>query len=49
MSNNVKEHNIADLAIVYSGATPSTIYKQLKSGQIEYVANLMEAKISSGW
>ena len=36
MSNNVKEHNIADLAIVYSGATPSTIYKQLKSGQIEY-------------
>ena len=46
MSNNIKEHNIADLAIVYSGATPSTIYKQLKSGQIEYVANLMEAKIA---
>ena len=46
MSNNIKEHNISDLAIVYSGATPSTIYKQLKSGQIEYVANLMEAKIA---
>ncbi len=46
MSNNIKEHNIADLAIVYSGATPSTIYKQLKSGQIEYVANLMEAKVA---
>ncbi len=46
MSNNIKEHNIADLAIMHSGATPSTLYKQLKSGQIEYVANLMEAKVA---
>ena len=46
MSNNTKEHNIADLAIMHAGATPSTLYKQLKSGQIEYVANLMEAKIA---
>ena len=30
MSNNTKEHNISDLAIVYSGAVPSTLYKQLK-------------------
>ena len=46
MSNNTKEHNISDLAIVYSGAVPSTLYKQLKYSQIEYVANLMEAKIA---
>ena len=46
MSNNTKEHNISDLAIVYSGAIPSTLYKQLKYSQIEYVANLMEAKIA---
>ncbi len=46
MSNNTKEHNIADLAIVYSGAVPSTLYKQLKYSQIVYVANLMEAKIA---
>ena len=46
MSNNIKEHNIADLGIVYAGATPSTLYKQLKFSQIEYVANLMEAKIA---
>ena len=46
MSNNTKEHNIADLGIVYSGATPSTLYKQLKYSQIEYVANLMEAKVA---
>lgn len=46
MSNNTKEHNIADLGIVYAGATPSTLYKQLKFSQIEYVANLMEAKIA---
>ena len=46
MSNNTKEHNIADLGIVYCGATPSTLYKQLKSSQIEYVANLMEAKVA---
>ena len=46
MSTNTKEHNIADLAIMHAGATPSTLYKQLKSGQIEYVANLMEAKIA---
>ena len=31
---------------MHSGATPSTLYKQLKSGQIEYVANLMEAKVA---
>ena len=46
MSNNTKEHNIADLGIVYTGATPSTLYKQLKFSQIEYVANLMEAKVA---
>jgi len=46
MSNNTKEHNIADLGIVYTGATPSTLYKQLKYSQIEYVANLMEAKVA---
>ena len=46
MSNNTKEHNISDLGIVYCGATPSTLYKQLKSEQIEYVANLMEAKVA---
>ena len=46
MSNNTKEHNISDLGIVYCGATPSTLYKQLKSSQIEYVANLMEAKVA---
>ena len=46
MSNNTKEHNISDLAIMHCGATPSTLYKQLKSGQIEYVANLMEAKVA---
>jgi long-chain acyl-CoA synthetase len=46
MSNNTKEHNIADLGIVYTGATPSTLYKQLKYTQIEYVANLMEAKVA---
>ena len=46
MSNNTKEHNISDLAIVYCGAVPSTLYKQLKYSQIEYVANLMEAKIA---
>ena len=46
MSNNTKEHNISDLAIVYSGAVPSTLYKQLKYSQIVYVANLMEAKIA---
>ena len=46
MSNNTKEHNIADLAIMHAGATPSTLDKQLKFGQIEYVANLMEAKIA---
>src|SRR5210317_1926138 len=46
MSNNTKEHNIADLAIMHAGATPSTLYKQLKFGQIEYVANLMEEKIA---
>ena len=31
---------------MYSGAVPSTLYKQLKYSQIEYVANLMEAKIA---
>ena len=46
MSNNTKEHNIAYLGIVYTGATPSTLYKQLKYSQIEYVANLMEAKVA---
>ena len=46
MSNNTKEHNISDLGIVYTGATPSTLYKQLKYSQIEYVANLMEAKVA---
>jgi long-chain acyl-CoA synthetase len=46
MSNNTKEHNISDLGIVYTGATPSTLYKQLKFSQIEYVANLMEAKVA---
>ena len=40
------DHIIADLGIVYCGATPSTLYKQLKSSQIEYVANLMEAKVA---
>ena len=29
-----------------TGGTPSTIYKQLKSGQIEYIANLLDAKIA---
>ena len=46
MSNNTKEHNISDLGIVYCGATPSTLYKQLKYNQVEYVANLMEAKVA---
>ena len=46
MSNNTKEHNISDLGIVYCGATPSTLYKQLKYNQIEYVANLMQAKVA---
>ena len=46
MSNNTKEHNISDLGIVYCGATPSTLYKQLKFEQVEYVANLMEAKVA---
>ena len=46
MSNNTKEHNISDLGIVYTGATPSTLYKQLKYSKIEYVANLMEAKVA---
>mgnify|MGYP001269617033 CR=1 FL=1 len=46
MSNNCLEHNLADLAILHTGAVPSTLYRQLKSGQIEYVANLMEAKVA---
>jgi len=46
MSNNCIEHNIADLAILHTGAVPSTLYRQLKSGQIEYVADLMEAKVA---
>ena len=46
MSNNTKDHNIADLGIVYCGATPSTLYKQLKFNQIEYVSNLMDAKVA---
>ena len=46
MSNNCIEHNIADLAILHTGAVPSTLYRQLKSGQIEYVAELMEAKVA---
>ncbi len=46
MSSNCLEHNIADLAILHTGAVPSTLYRQLKSGQIEYVADLMEAKVA---
>jgi len=46
MSNNCIEHNIADLGILHTGAVPSTLYRQLKSGQIEYVADLMEAKVA---
>ena len=46
MSNNCLQHNVADLAILHTGAVPSTLYRQLKSGQVEYVANLMEAKIA---
>ena len=46
VSDNTKEHFISDLAIMHAGGTPSTIYKQLKSGQIEYIANLLDAKIA---
>ena len=45
VANNVKEHFICDLGIMHAGAVPSTIYKQLKSGQIEYISNLLEAKV----
>ena len=31
---------------MHAGAVPSTIYKQLKSGQIEYISNLLEAKVA---
>ena len=46
VANNVKEHFISDLGIMHAGAVPSTIYKQLKSGQIEYISNLLEAKVA---
>ena len=46
IANNVKEHFISDLGIMHAGGVPSTIYKQLKSGQIEYISNLLEAKIA---
>ena len=46
VANNVKEHFICDLGIMHAGAVPSTIYKQLKSGQIEYISNLLEAKVA---
>jgi long-chain acyl-CoA synthetase len=42
----VKEHFICDLGIMHAGGVPSTIYKQLKSGQIEYISNLLEAKVA---
>ena len=46
VANNVKKHFISDLGIMHAGAVPSTIYKQLKSGQIEYISNLLEAKVA---
>jgi long-chain acyl-CoA synthetase len=46
VANNVKEHFICDLGIMHAGGVPSTIYKQLKSGQIEYISNLLEAKVA---
>ena len=47
IANNVKEHFISDLGIMHAGGVPSTIYKQLKSGQIEYISNLLEVINSS--
>ncbi len=46
VSDNTKEHFISDLSIVHAGGTPSTIYKQLKAGQIAYISNLLDAKIA---
>ena len=31
---------------MHAGGTPSTIYKQLKGGQIAYISNLLDAKIA---
>ena len=45
VSDNTKEHFISDLSIMHAGGTPSTIYKQLKGGQIAYISNLLDAKI----
>ena len=46
VSDNTKEHFISDLSIMHAGGTPSTIYKQLKGGQIAYISNLLDAKIA---
>ncbi len=46
VSDNTKEHFISDLSIMHAGGTPSTIYKQLKGGQITYISNLLDAKIA---
>ena len=46
VSDNTKEHFISDLSIMHAGGTPSTIYKQLKAGQIAYISNLLDAKIA---
>ena len=46
VSDNTKDHFISDLSIMHAGGTPSTIYKQLKGGQIAYISNLLDAKIA---
>ncbi len=46
VSDNTKEHFISDLSIMHAGGIPSTIYKQLKAGQITYISNLLDAKIA---
>ena len=45
LSRNRAEHNIADIGILYSGCTPSSLYPTLKAPQIAKIASLTQSSI----
>ncbi len=46
MGSNRPEHVIADLAAVYAGAVPVSLYNTLASDQIRYIADHCSAKVA---